>query len=111
MARERDAEGARGLIADHLSQLGEGHALADQNILRDRDAPLEEVLHRRHPHRSCEALREHRSRHPRDTPELGDGPSMRDIRVHPPKRASEVRIGEAREQALFSGGRFCGANA
>jgi len=57
--------------------------------------------------RSANAARDHAGR----AREVGDGPSVRHVLVHPSKRAGEGRITQARQQPPRLRRRFCGPKA
>ena len=97
MPREGHAEGARGAVADVLRNLGDGDVLAPQEILRQRHAPAEQILHRRNAHCATEALEEGRTPERGLVRQLCNRPRPAWVLVHPSecyRQAEKERVSQ-----------------
>src|SRR5262249_29515050 len=105
VAREGNAEAARGAVADLLRDLGDGGVLVPQEVFRQGHAPAEQVLHWSNPHGATETLEERRTGQCGLVRQLRDRPRLGRALVHPSYRDSKPLVAEPAHKAR----RRCGA--
>src|SRR3954447_2944580 len=94
---ERLAQRGLRAVADALCDLGEARGRRSQERRRKLDAPLREILDRRHTDEMSEALGEDRTRHADLLGELFEAPGVRGAIVELLQRAANAWIAQARE--------------
>ena len=101
---ESDAERARRAVTHSFGDLGYANSLPAQQVLRQRHAPTQQILHRRDPDLTPEPVKERRSRKCRPLCKLHHRPVLPGAFVHFPQREGESVVAKPAQKARWRRG-------